>query len=211
MTPGPEQPGNTAAAVPGIQPAAVPRIREARENAGMTRDALATALGATQACVSDWESGKRDVTVTELMGVAAALGLPASALLPSPAAAGDDAPGLVPVTGDGYFAVIAFMGHNEYTGYVTQVTKHGQPAYHIDLPEKLWGGNPLAWVEYAATAWFSERPVSEDSVRAAWEAQLQRAAAERARAETGWQRREDLRALEAGSDDGDNNDGWGEF
>jgi len=99
---------------------------------------------------------------------------------------------------DGYWACIAFMGHNEHTGYVTEIVKHGQPGYHVDLPEKLWGGNPLAWVEYAASAWFSERPLTEESVRRAWEAKV-RAAAEHARREAEWQRMQEQRALEAGS------------
>lgn len=110
-----------------------------------------------------------------------------------------------PAAEDGYFATIGFMGRLEYTGFVTQFTKHGQAAYHIDLPEKLWGGNPLAWVEHAASAWFSERPVTEESVRRQWEARV-RAAAERARREAEWQRMQEQRALEAGSGE-DENDG----
>jgi len=106
-----------------------------------------------------------------------------------------------PAAGDGYFAEIAFMGRIEYTGYVTQVTKHGQAAYHIDLPEKLWGGNPLAWVEHAASAWFSERPMTEASVRRQWESAV-RAAAERARREAEWARMQEQRALTDGSDEG---------
>ena len=84
--------------------------------------------------------------------------------------------------------IIVFMGRIEYTGYVTQITKHGQPAYHIDLPGKPWGGHLLAWVEHAASAWFSKRPVTEASVRRQWEARV-RAAAERARQEAEWQQR----------------------
>jgi hypothetical protein len=94
---------------------------------------------------------------------------------------------LEPSEPDGHFAIIAFMGHNEYTGYVTEIVKNGQPAYHVDLSEKLWGGNPLAYVEYAATAWFSERPVTEVFVRRQWEALL-RAAEERKRREDEWRR-----------------------
>ena len=108
----------------------------------------------------------------------------------------------------GYFAEIAFMGRIEYTGYVTQITKHGQPAYHIDLPGKLWGGNPLAWVEHSASAWFSERPVTEASVRRQWEAKV-RAAAERARQEAEWARMAEQRALTAAvtiADDFDDED-----
>jgi len=76
---------------------------------------------------------------------------------------------------DGQWMVIAFMGHNELTGYVTEITVGGQPGFHIDLPEKVWGGNPLAWEEYAGSALYSRRPVSAESVRAAWEAQRRRA------------------------------------
>jgi hypothetical protein len=100
---------------------------------------------------------------------------------------------------DGYWACIAFMGHNEYTGYVTEIVRNGQPAYRVDLPEKIWGGNPLAYVEYAATAWFSDRPLTEAFVRRAWEAECRRAA-ERARQEAEWQQAREQRALTAGSD-----------
>lgn len=65
---------------------------------------------------------------------------------------------------------ISFMGHVELTGYVTDVTIGGQPAFHVDLPEKIWGGNPLAWQEYAGSALYSRRPVTEATVREAWEA-----------------------------------------
>jgi hypothetical protein len=99
---------------------------------------------------------------------------------------------------DGYWACIAFVGHNEYTGHVTEIVKNGQPAYHVDLPEKLWGVNPLAYVEYAATAWFSEHPVTEESVRKAWEARL-RAAEERKRREDEWDRLQQRHALTDGS------------
>ena len=106
-----------------------------------------------------------------------------------------------PAGPDGQWSCIAFVGHNEYTGYVTEITRNGQPAYRVDLPEKIWGGNPLAWVEYAATAWFSDRPVTEASVRAAYESRLARAA-EHARIQAEWQRADEQRALTA-SDNGD--------
>jgi hypothetical protein len=73
-------------------------------------------------------------------------------------------------------------------------------------------GNPLAWVEHAASAWFSDRPVTEESVRKAWEAQLRRAA-ERARQEAEWRRAQEQRAIESAGEDGsdpDDNDGYGE-
>ena len=126
---------------------------------------------------------------------------------PEPIPAGEPAePGAEP---DGQWLCIAFMGHNEYTGYVTEIVKNGQPGYHVDLPGKIWGGSPLAYVEYAATAWFSDRPVTEASVRAAYEAQLARAAGH-ARIQAGWRRADELRELpvpvilqrkEAGDDD----------
>lgn len=106
----------------------------------------------------------------------------------------------------GYFAQISFFGRIEHTGYVTEVVLHGsQAAYHIDLPEKLWGGNPLAWREYAASAFFEKNPVTEESVRSAWEAERERAERWR-RQQAEWARAEP-RALPAGDeDDGDPED-----
>jgi len=104
-----------------------------------------------------------------------------------------------PAAPAGYFAEIAFFGHIEHAGYVTEVTLHGgHAAYRIDLPEKIWGGNPLAWREYAASALFGKHPVTEESVKAAWEAERERAARwERQQAE--WQ--QSPAALTAGDDD----------
>jgi hypothetical protein len=141
--------------------------------------------------------------VTEIAGFppdpdAPDLGLPEPGREPcAQAADGYVAPG-------GYFAEIAFFGRIEHTGYVTEVVLHGgQAAYHIDLPEKLWGGNPLAWREYAAPAFFEKNPVTEESVRKAWEAERERAERwERQQAERELQRLQP--ALEAGDyDDGD--------
>jgi len=101
--------------------------------------------------------------------------------------------------GEGQWLSIAFMGHVALTGYVTEITLGGQPAFHVDLPDKLWGGNPMAWEEYAGSALHSRRPVSEESVRKAWEAQRERAA-RLAREEAEWQARQQ-RALSAGDDD----------
>jgi len=101
----------------------------------------------------------------------------------------------------GQWLSIAFMGHVELVGYVTEVTLGGQPAFHVDLPERLWGGNPMAWEEYAGSALYSRRPVTEESVRKAWEAQMERAR-RRAEQEAAWDRREQ-RALEAGDDTDD--------
>lgn len=102
--------------------------------------------------------------------------------------------------GEGQWLTIAFMGHVELTGYVTEITLGGQPAFHVDLPEKLWGGNPMAWEEYAGSALYSRRPVAEESVRKAWEAQLERAR-RRAEQEAAWRTPDQVRALEAAVDD----------
>src|SRR6266705_5390949 len=97
----------------------------------------------------------------------------------------------------GWFT-IAFFGHIEHTGHVTEVTFHGgESGYHIDLPEKIWGGNPLAWHEYAASAMFSRNPVTEESVRAAWEAERARAEKWR-RQQAEWDRAQSQAALPAG-------------
>jgi hypothetical protein len=105
----------------------------------------------------------------------------------------------------GRWACVSFIGRNEYTGYVTEFTKSGQPAYRVDLPELIYGGNPHSYVEYAASAWFSEWPVTEASVRRAWEAE-RRHAAERARQEAEWRRADEQRALTAGIDEDDGDD-----
>jgi transcriptional regulator with XRE-family HTH domain len=170
-------------------------VQAARAHALMTQAVLAEELGVTQTAVSCWEAGKRDMGVGGLLRIAEACGVPASSLLPEEhrEPSGTDGTG-------GYFAEIAFMGHNEHTGYVTETVKNGQPAYRVDLPEKLWGGNPLAYVEYSASAWFSERPMTGASIRSQWEAGV-RAAAERARREAEWRRVDEQRALTAGRED----------
>lgn len=101
---------------------------------------------------------------------------------------------------DGQWLLISFMGHVELTGWVTEITLGAQPAFHVDLPDKLWGANPMAWEEYAGSALYSRRPVTEESVRQAWEAQRERAA-QRAREEAEWHTRQQQRALEAANDD----------
>lgn len=76
----------------------------------------------------------------------------------------------------GQWERIAFMGHIEYTGRVTRFDRYGEPAYRIELPDLVFGGNPLAYREHRASMWFSSEPVSEESARAAWEARNQRPA-----------------------------------
>ena len=102
-----------------------------------------------------------------------------------------------PLAPGGRFEDISFFGHLDHTGYVTEAIDHGGNAvYRIDLPEKIWGGNPLAEIEYAASAKFSRKPVTEESVRAQWEAE--RARAERWRQQQAeWDRAGSQRALPA--------------
>jgi transcriptional regulator with XRE-family HTH domain len=173
------------------------RIREARERAGRSQRQLADVLDVTQTAVSYWEAGKRDPGIADLLRIADALDVPASSLLPV------EHQGREPYAADsggGQWMFIAFMGRIEYTGYVTEITKHGQPAYRIEKPEKIWGGNPLAYVEHAASAWFSDHPVTEESVRKAWEAGI-RAAEKRRQQEAEWRRADEQHALTAGSGD----------
>jgi hypothetical protein len=110
-----------------------------------------------------------------------------------------------PAFGDGEFKVISFMGHNTHTGLVREFVKNGQPAYHIDLPGKLWGGNPLDYREYSASAWFSEYPIAEETVRSAWETEL-RSLAMQAERERLWREQQATHALEAGTGDVWNDD-----
>jgi hypothetical protein len=112
--------------------------------------------------------------------------------------AGDSAPTLPE---GGRWLELELLGHRQRTGYVTEVTVAGAAMLHIDLPAKLFGGEPDAWEEYAPSALYGLNPVREESVRRAWESQ-RRAAEERARREAEWQRMQDQRALTAG-DDGD--------
>jgi transcriptional regulator with XRE-family HTH domain len=182
----------------GVPPACLAdvgdRIRAARENARLEQRALAATVGVSLRGVSRWEAGERDCGVAGLIRVAEACGVAASSLLPARhQETGAD-------HGDGQWLQISFMGHVELTGYVTEITLGGQPAFHVDLPERLWGGNPMAWEEYAASALYSRRPVSEESVRKAWEAQLERAK-RRAEQEAAWRTQDQVRALEAGDDD----------
>jgi hypothetical protein len=71
---------------------------------------------------------------------------------------------------------IGFMGHVEYTGWVTEIVRNGQPAYRIELPDYVWGGDKDAWVEHSATSWYSSNPVNGRAVRQGWEATRRRRA-----------------------------------
>ena len=167
------------------------RMRLARLRAGMTQEDLGDKLGVTQTAVSYWEAGKRDPGVPDLLRIAEGCGVLASSLLPPEHR---EQPG---ADGEGQFMTIAFMGHVELTGYVTEIVLGGEPGYHVDLPERLWGGNPLAWEEYSGKALFSRRPVTEEAVRRAWEAKLL-AAERRRQQEAEWDRLQRQRVLTAG-------------
>lgn len=108
---------------------------------------------------------------------------------------------------DGEWRSIAFMGHIEYDGFVREVTRNGQPAYRVELPDYVWGGDPSAVRHHAASAWFGDQPVSEESVRKAWEARRELAEQRRLREEE-WQRQQERRALEPAGTSSDDGDPW---
>jgi transcriptional regulator with XRE-family HTH domain len=169
-------------------------IEAARQRAQMTQAMLAGQIGITQAAVSRWEAGERDPGIAGLLLIAEAVCVPASSLLPVE----HQAVTLLPEGGQ--WMEMSFLGHDDVTGYVTDITLGGEPAFHIDLPDKVWGGNPLSWEEWSVRALRRRGPVDGESVRRAWEAR-RRAAALRAADEAEWRRMQEQRALTAGSDD----------
>jgi transcriptional regulator with XRE-family HTH domain len=58
------------------------RIRASREALGWTQSDLAARLGRTQTAVSYWESGRRGLSLDDLVDVARILGVPSAELLP---------------------------------------------------------------------------------------------------------------------------------
>jgi hypothetical protein len=103
---------------------------------------------------------------------------------------------------DGQWLEIAFMGHIVYRGaYVREVTRNGQPAYRVELPGHVFGGDPNAVRHHAASSWFGDRPVSGASVRKVWEAQREAEQRRRER-EAEFARQATERALPAGTEDG---------
>jgi len=58
------------------------RIRATREALGWTQSDLAARLGRTQTAVSYWESGRRGLSLDDLVDVARVLGVPSAELLP---------------------------------------------------------------------------------------------------------------------------------
>jgi hypothetical protein len=99
-----------------------------------------------------------------------------------------------PLPEDGEWAVVELLGHRQRAGYVTEVTRFGAALLHIDLPAKLWHGDPLAWEEYAPSALYGLHPTTEAAVRAAWDRER-----DRHREEAAWR----VRELEAGDGDPD--------
>lgn len=58
------------------------RIAEARKRKAWTQADLGAAVFVTQTCISYWERGDRAITITDLLHVAAALGVQAADLIP---------------------------------------------------------------------------------------------------------------------------------
>ena len=70
-----------AVATPQVLPRPVPeRIRAWRESSGLTREALAVAVGASAASVAAWETGRSRPNSASTRRLAEALGIPATAL-----------------------------------------------------------------------------------------------------------------------------------
>ncbi|HLK77200.1 MAG TPA: helix-turn-helix transcriptional regulator [Streptosporangiaceae bacterium] len=195
-------------------------LRRLRSRLGITQERAAAATGICRPAVSAIEHGSRKVSAAELAAFAELYTTTADALLAGAASAGEDqtmAPQGEPVTAagsppeGGRWLELELLGHRQRTGYVTEVTVCGAAMLHIDLPAKLFGGEPDAWEEYAPSALYGLSPVREESVRRAWDGQ-QRAAEERARRDAEWQQRQDQRALTGGpAPDGDDGAwGWGD-
>lgn len=101
-------------------------IREARLKAEMTQDDLAGALGVTQTCVSYWENARRDLGVTDLLRVAAAINVPVVSLL---GAEYVDAPEHEPEPPlpEGVYCRVKIKGYQQYDGWLTEGTFLGVP------------------------------------------------------------------------------------
>jgi transcriptional regulator with XRE-family HTH domain len=104
-------------------------IREARTTAEMTQDDLAGALGVTQTCVSYWEAGKRDLGVTDLLRVAAAINVPVVSLLGAEYGTPASAPAAVTDYGP---VRLELMGHRYREGRLSEVVIAGQPFLRLE-------------------------------------------------------------------------------
>lgn len=58
------------------------RVRDALEQTHLTQSQIAQALGVTQACVSNWKSGRRPISAVMVVRLAAVLGIDERELLP---------------------------------------------------------------------------------------------------------------------------------
>lgn len=67
------------------------RIRSARLAASLSQEALSARLGVTRPQLTNIEGGRSGVSVDRLIEIAAALGVPAASLLPTPANAPEEA------------------------------------------------------------------------------------------------------------------------
>lgn len=124
------QPEAIAEASGGV-PAVGTAIREARLKAEMTQDELGEALGVTQACVSYWETARRDLGVTDLLRVAAALNVPVVSLLGAEYFAAADP--LPPPVADYGPVRLELMGHRYREGRLSEVVIAGQPFLKLGL------------------------------------------------------------------------------
>jgi transcriptional regulator with XRE-family HTH domain len=94
-------------------------IRQAREKASLTQEALGAKLGVTQAAISYWESGRTDPGAVGIVSLAAALGVAPASLLPeAETAAGPELP-------EGVYGRVELPGYRNHTGWVTEETRFG--------------------------------------------------------------------------------------
>ncbi len=112
-------------------------IREARIKAEMTQDDLAEALGVTQTCVSYWENARRDLGVTDLLRVAAAINVRVVDLL---GAEYFEAPEPEPPLPDGIFGRVELPGYRQHTGWITEEPRFGQQMAVV----RDWDGREIA-------------------------------------------------------------------
>lgn len=72
------------------------RLRELREAAGITQAELATRVGVIRDAVAKWEAGNREPSWSNIIAVAAALGVTCEAFLQAPGAVESRGPGRPP-------------------------------------------------------------------------------------------------------------------
>ena len=119
-------------AAPG-SPAVGANIRAIREEAHLTQQDLADAVGVTQTAVSYWEAAKRDPGTADLLRIAEALHVPASSLLGAPEPEPEPAGTLPPPVADFGPVRLELMGHRYREGHLSEVVIAGQPFLRLDL------------------------------------------------------------------------------